>query len=124
MLAKNLTIIPFVPMLLFYKFIYFRDSEPCRELLIFSALFSPNEFPCKFKLSSTEQFSRHLMNISIPTSVISLKEKSICLMIYGKGESYSLVSVECACEEDDIPVSQPFGEVEFIISAINDVKVE
>lgn len=63
---------PFVPILLFSRFKYFRLSEFCKAALIFSALFSPNEFPCKFKLYNPGQFSKHLTKISIPTSVISL----------------------------------------------------
>lgn len=73
--------IPLLPIWLLSILRYFKFSHAWRELPIFSALSSPRELPWTFKLTRLVHPCRKLANISIPTSVSSLKEKSICLTI-------------------------------------------
>jgi hypothetical protein len=70
---------PAVPILLYCRLRYLRDSEAVSAALRRSALGGPRELPCKLRLSMLGHFSINFANISIPTSEISLKDKSMFL---------------------------------------------
>jgi hypothetical protein len=70
---------PGVPILLYCKFRYLRDSLKDRAALMRSALGAPKEFPWRLRLSIFGHFSIYFAKISMPISEISLKERSTCL---------------------------------------------